>query len=601
MKLDVPQRSSLLWKIIIIYIILTGIPVIVIFSIASSYWWESSEETSIQHSEKMLQYSRELISNQLDQMENLSTWIYFDPELVAKINENTKLSNENKIPEIRSSFERLFNIMALLRPDVYNYYYFNLEGKLIYVYNNGLWIDYSPRIDYNPVAEPWFTSTKDAEGKTVLISQSLPLHKKDQPIFSMARLIKLSTEPIGVVLIDFNFNVLKDILGKSSEDENSSLLVSDLQGNLVYSTGLLDRETDKVLPSQIWKPAESGFNGSHKIRWKDKEYLLVYETLNKYDLKLIHLLPVANLISEKMAFMLKLSLILLVSMLSMMLVSMYFLYNRIKPLKLLARMMKMTDEDRFLMRFPVTSRDEIGVLGDSFNSMMARIHELIQKDFINKIHLVETEKALLEAQINPHFLYNTLDTIRFKAIERGDIDVSEMLLALSTNLRYTLSSTSQMVHIHDEVEWLERYIYLQKLRFQERFEVFFEIDITIYDIYIYRLILQPFVENAIIHGFKHTEADGILHINGYLQDNRFLIFEIVDNGCGFPVETDTTIRYDSFRSLNRGRIGIYNAVSRLFLYYEERCEIEITSIPDKRTAIRIKIDLGGHGYENPAD
>src|SRR5690606_40191825 len=113
--------------------------------------------------------------------------------------------------------------------------------------------------------------------------------------------------------------------------------------------------------------------------------------------------------------------------------------------------------------------------------------------------------------------------------------IARMLFVLSTNLRYTISNISNEVTIKDEVNWLENYIYLQKIRFQDRFDVFFQIDVNIYDKKIHRLILQPFVENAILHGFKNMESGGILNINGYLENNK-LCFEIVDNGCGFQTE-----------------------------------------------------------------
>lgn len=558
-------------------------------------------ESSIKHSEKILQYSKELVDVHLKQMENLTLSLYYEPELASLLGSPDLTTNTQIRSVVTPLFEKLFHNMSHSRPDVFNYYYYDLKGNLIYVYLNGVWIDYMPQTNYNPVHEAWFKETLATSGKINIIRTTLPIQKATDPLFSMSRLIKLSTDPIGVVLMDFNFNVMKDVIGKSSFDNNSVFVISDLQGNMIYNSDLQTAQ-NKTLPTDILQAVNSQSTGSVKLKLENKDYLIVYETLDRFSLKLIHMIPISYLISENMNYMLIINLSIFILMLLLIILSIYYFNRKMVPLEQLNQVMDRSVKEPFDTRTTVTTTDEIGRLGLSFNKMMSRLQELFEKDYKNKIDMVESEKKMLEAQINPHFLYNTLDTIRFTALQQGNKEVGKMLYALSTNLRYTISNTSNQVTIKEEVQWLERYIYLQQLRFKDRFEVFFQIDVTIYHLSIYRLILQPFIENAIIHGFQDTETGGILHINGYLENKRLLYFEIVDNGRGFAEKLDQLITIHNVQEINQHKIGMYNALSRLFLYYGDQCTVCLSSTPGKRTAIQIRIELDEEAaHENRTD
>ncbi|TBL73328.1 cache domain-containing sensor histidine kinase [Paenibacillus thalictri] len=581
-------KDKLVWKIAFSYLALTAVPFIVSYALTSTYWWNSSMATSIDHSEKILHYSKELVDVHLRQMESLTLSLYYEPDLSALLARPDLTTNANVRSVVTPRFEKLFRNMSNSRPDVFNYYYYDLNGNLIYVYLNGVWIDYAPQTKYNPVGEPWFRETVQAGGRIHIIRTTLPIQKPTDPLFSMSRLIKLSTDPIGVVLMDFNFNVMKDVIGQSSFNDNSAFVISDLRGNMIYDSRLQTAEHGS-LPPEIQQSIDTGPSaGSFKTKLNGQQYLIVYETLDRFSLKLIHMIPISYLISENMAYILNINVILIILMLLLICVSLYYFNRKMIPLVNLAQVMSGSVKEPFDTRVPVSTTDEIGRLSFSFNKMMSRLHELFNKDYKNRLAMAESEKKMLEAQINPHFLYNTLDTIRFTAIRDGNEKVGKMLFALSTNLRYTISDTSGKVTVKEEVQWLERYIYLQQLRFQDRFEVFFQIDVHVHQLRIHRLILQPFIENSILHGFQDIESGGILHVNSYL-DKDALYFEIVDNGCGFPGELNQFVTNDNIQSLGRDKIGMVNALSRLFLYYGERCDVYLRSIPGKGTSVRIRL------------
>lgn len=581
------RKHSLIWKITVSYLLLTAVPIFVSYVFISVYWWNTAKDTSIEQSRKILQYSKYMMEAQLLQMEKLTGSIFSNTELLGMLDAAGEGLTQERRVLIGQQFDTLFFQMSYSRPDLFKYYFYDALGNLIYF--NGLQVAMPGFWQYNPQFEDWFEHTRLADGKSVFISTKLPFQDKSQTVFSISRLIKSKTNAVGVVLIDFNFSVLQEMAARSSQDNNSELIIADFDGSIIHqNTRLL--APDQPLVPEIRLPANSTLAGSETVRIGGASYLMIYDTLEKYTIKLIHLIPVSSVVSENMHVMLSLSVAVFLFMLLMLAVTIYYFTRRIRPLNRLAATMQHKIEQPFTHRVPVTTRDEIGTLEASFNDMMERLQELFERDYKHRLEKAEAQKALLEAQINPHFLYNTLDTIRFKALERGNEEVSNMIFALSVNLRYTIANTDKQVTVKEEVEWLERYMYLQKLRFKNRFETFFQIDISIHREKIYRLILQPFIENAILHGFKNTKSGGILHINGYRDpESRRLCFDIVDNGSGFDYEIHERVGPETVASRSRERIGMHNALHRLFLYYRDDCEVLIDSIPGVRTAIQIRI------------
>ncbi len=593
---SITWKQSLVWKITLSYLLFTVLPFMLFYAFTFGYWWNSSVDKTVAHTEKLLQYDKNLIQIHLDQMRKLSVSIYYDQLLMSLLQSEDLPTDEKKQVQMIYQFDHLFQTMSETRSDIFNYYYFDLNGGLMYVYNNGILNSFTPLIKYNPGAEAWFRQVKEANGKDLLLTAELPIHPKSDSFLSMARLIKNNTQPIGVILLDFNFNVLNKTIDRSNLDNDSDFIISDQTGRVVYSTrdqppyGRKDNLTGDIHAS-----IAAGNSGSFRTEIGQAQYLVVYDTLNPFSLKLLHLIPISQLIYKPLNHIVLINLFIFLSMLVFISLSIYYFYRRMNPLKKLSSIMDHVIAEPFDQRFQDSTIDEIGKLSFSFSKMMNRIHDLIEVDYKNKIKIAESEKKMLESQINPHFLYNTLDTIRFKSIEKGHAEVADMLLALSKNLQYTVTKLGKKVKVVEEIEWLERYIYLQKLRFKERFEAFFEIDIAIFDIDIYPLVLQPFVENAILHGFRNTESGGILHINGYLDQSEWICFEIVDNGCGFDREVDRTYRLHDVEQPEHEGIGISNVLNRLFLYYGDLCEVDVSSRPGKYTAIRIKLH---QPYEN---
>ncbi len=239
----------------------------------------------------------------------------------------------------------------------------------------------------------------------------------------------------------------------------------------------------------------------------------------------------------------------------------------------------------------VESRDEMGQIADNFNTMTGKVQSLIEEVRSAGEKQRDAEIRALEAQINPHFLYNTLDSINWMAIEKGEYQISRMVRNLGVILRYSVDKSNKMATVAEMADWLEKYVSLQRMRFNDAFECEIHVQPETEEIRVYKLLLQPFVENAIVHGFKGIEWGGILRVDVMLSENRDEMDIIIeDNGKGISRELAEKFNDRDTALQDDGRsIGLHNAFSRMQMYYGNRASWNVSSIPDVGTVITLKI------------
>ena len=233
---------------------------------------------------------------------------------------------------------------------------------------------------------------------------------------------------------------------------------------------------------------------------------------------------------------------------------------------------------------------EIETIASQYNSTMNRLEEATEKERYLDEQKRNAEITALEAQINPHFLYNILDTINWIAISKKEFEISRAICALASILRYGINKSNRIVTIREEIEWLNQYLFLQQTRLKEEFESDIDIRPETLDWEIHKLLMQPFVENAIIHGFEGVRRKHILKISIYLDEKDNLKIEIYDNGRGMPKEIVEEINCGVFPDTKeKNHIGMENAIGRIHLYYGEQAEVKLQSQENEYTKVQITI------------
>ncbi len=239
------------------------------------------------------------------------------------------------------------------------------------------------------------------------------------------------------------------------------------------------------------------------------------------------------------------------------------------------------------------SQDELGQIASNFNDMTGKVRDLIEEVTEATDRQKEAEIRALEAQINPHFLYNTLDSINWMAIEKEEYEISKMLRNLGVILRYSIDKSNYITNIAQVADWLEKYVSLQQMRFNDSFRFELNVAEEAKAAEIHKLLIQPFVENAIIHGFKEMDMGGLLRIDMFLSEDKQLLNVIIeDNGKGMSREQTKLFnnREEAIRDEGTS-IGLYNAFLRLDMYYGDKATWNVSSMEGMGTVITLSIPI----------
>jgi sensor histidine kinase YesM len=274
-----------------------------------------------------------------------------------------------------------------------------------------------------------------------------------------------------------------------------------------------------------------------------------------------------------------------------------FLMRRIlHPIDTIVSAMKEVQKGASNQKIEVKGTNELWQLAEQYNNMidaLQRQQEEVQRQFNEKTQSIEqknrAERTALESQINAHFLCNTLNAINYNVIEAGNYEVATLLKKLSNILYYTFSQKSPDVTLGQELDWVQQYLYLQKYRLGDRFSYEVNFPEEYREWPCCKLVLQPFVENSILHGFENREKGGMIWITGQPEEGRFRL-ELRDNGCGMPpevrqgiqktIETGETLSFDGTGT----GIGIRNVITRLKMFYGEQFAVAMNTAEGEGTS-----------------
>jgi two-component system sensor histidine kinase YesM len=231
-------------------------------------------------------------------------------------------------------------------------------------------------------------------------------------------------------------------------------------------------------------------------------------------------------------------------------------------------------------------------LARNFNMMMEKLKDLLQKYMDEQNEKRKAELEALQNQINPHFLYNTLDSIIYLIDTNDNKSAHDMVAALAKFFRISISKGQTIIPVENEVEHARNYLIIQKMRYKEMFNFGIKVNPECYKYSVIKLILQPVVENSITHGIKNKTDPGFIEIKGEIKDG-FLVFSIFDNGFGMLPEKIQEI-YDSFKDPNSHQgVGLKNVYQRLTICYGSRADVRISSELDEGTTVQLIIPLEG--------
>jgi two-component system sensor histidine kinase YesM len=252
--------------------------------------------------------------------------------------------------------------------------------------------------------------------------------------------------------------------------------------------------------------------------------------------------------------------------------------------------MKEAEEGNLGVRFEGRQEDEIGYLGKSFNTMIEEVQKLLDLVYREQQSKREAELKILQEQIKPHFLYNTLDTIHWMAQEHGARDIVQVVDALTSLFRIGLSRGKEMIRVSDELEHVRSYLIIQKARYEDKFDFSLRTDQEVLSSMVLKLTLQPLVENAIYHGIKERRGHGTIQVEAERRDGM-LVLRVSDDGVGMSPAKLEEVRALLAPSHPHGDglagYGIHNVHERIQLSFGARYGLRFESAPDRGTTVEI--------------
>lgn len=401
----------------------------------------------------------------------------------------------------------------------------------------------------------------------------------------------------GYIVCDIDSKALKKIISKYNVDDEMFIWIQPQGDRPVLSCGKLEddcRASYKKLSNMIRKKEGS----AQDIRINDRELFSVYQ--EDYNLGAFSIMPKELLAKNEKVLNQNLLLITMI-MLAVTSISFYFVSKSLsRPLEDMTKTVKRIQAGETHLRMENLKEDEAGELGKSFNNMLDQIEGLIAREYENKLLLNHAQYQALQAQINPHFLYNTLDTMGSIAEIDGCDQVSALCQSLAELFRYSLNMKKPFSTVSQEMVHLKNYIYIMNIRMQNQIRYTFDINDTILNDELPRISIQPLVENAINHGLKNYKGEKKIYICACPEEQN-LVITVEDNGVGMSEERIRELFEESpDQGDKRDSIGILNIHKRMRLLFGEQYGVKIESTPGKGTRVILTVPRkkqGGKYFE----
>lgn len=515
-------------------------------------------------------------------MEDVSSILYYNPIINSYL--MTKPENLwNKEAEEQKIVALLDSIMKM-RSDIVSIYIFGRDGQVITNERNYKLKEY---VDIRELS--WYTEAIKKQGLPVVSSSHVQNFIKDRHnwVVSLSRQINAfqTQEHLGVLLIDLNYKAITDICSKINLGQKGYVFILDEAGNIVYHpqqqliyTRLKSENIEKILNT-----TQRSFIDAEG---KEKK-LVTIKTLPKVGWKIVGVSYLDDLSLSKDDIRNSYIMITLVCLLIATLISAKIASNISRPIKKLETLMRRVEGGDFDVDIDIRSNDEIEHLGTSFKVMLQRIKELMKQTKEDQAAIRRSELKALQAQINPHFLYNALDAIVWMAESKKHDKVVLMTSALAKYFRISLSKGKEVIQVKDEIEHIKNYLVIQKIRYDKKLEYTIDVDQDILKYDILKLVLQPLVENSIYHGIKNLPGGGTVEIIGKQVDDKILL-QVKDNGVGIPEERlENILQSESEDKVRTGGVGLKNVHERIQLYYGEAYGLSIESKVNVGTTVNV--------------
>ena len=573
----------------------------------------------------LVQNTRLKIQDTMEEYENMALNFYNDSRIIRAISENSSLP-ENRSPGQEQLFQTntflIENRLYSLRQNkkhIVNIQFVTPSRQYHMVEDNGFQRGGTIRDLDVFYKSDFYLVPQDKRGYPVWMDdkeQTGIFYKNEQVVYGFANIITMEIavyEPntrdfLGILLFNIDRSTFSDIETPSGNNDQGNIFLIGKSGVLTWFDPSIKSPSFPRIP-ELFEEMLQKRKSIEQIQLDRQNILLAYEQIPDTEMFACYIASLDTLLAHSYHIRNLCVLVLIGTVIACFILSYYVTFSISDPLKKLNRVMKKTGSGKWTARYENSGHDEITALGDRFNEMAENTNQLIDQVYLSEIHRQKLQlswkNAQLDAmlmQINPHFLYNTLDIIRWEAMYEadGESPVTEMIEKFSRLCRLGMKTGGNTITLREGIEHASIYLDVINFRHSEKIQLFLETEVDDQSVYIPQFILQPIMENAVVHAFGDASSGYFIRIHSSACDNVLHIL-VEDNGRGMEKNELHSLQH----SLNRDEapdesIGLVNVNQRIRLFYGESYGLQISSTPGKGTRIEILLPLRNHS-ENMTD
>ncbi len=570
--------------------------VVIVVAISLRFTRTSVFDNAVVYTRTIVRQTNQNIDSYIDYMDNIVTMVSGSRDTQSFLYD--KDEETLQISECRQRLVEQFRTILKSRNDIRNIGLIQKDGNRLF--NNG-GQQKNAYLDLDTQA--WYKNAITSNRSVLTSSHVQHVIRGERPwVITVSRGVRNFTgsgNREGVVFIDLNYSAISELCDQNSIGSKGYVFLLDQDGNVVYHpqqqqlyNELQTENIDLVMNTD----KETLMDGSG-----DNARIYTISRSEKTGWTVVGCTNVAELLKDskkaRSIYVLVAAILVVVALV----LSNFIARNITRPLQQLRDSMARVQEGDFgAAEVEVTSRNEVGSLTRSFNVMTSRIQELMKQNIYEQQQKRKSELKALQSQINPHFLYNTLDSIIWMAEGKKNEEVVVMTASLARLLRQSISNEEEQVPIGQEVEYARSYLTIQKMRYKDKLEFQIQVDAQIMGVPIIKLVLQPLIENAIYHGLKYKEGKGLLIVRGY-REGENAVLQIRDNGAGMDEQTLSHIFEKHKVNYRSNGVGVYNVQKRLQLYYGMDYGITYSSKQGEGTTASIVIPMNVIPMKQEAD
>lgn len=547
---------SQIFTVVVIMLVMT-VTMISFFSFVNIYE-EATKENVITSSEQAVFQVENTVENYQEDIENLMNMI---------------LAN---ISEDQESTDQFFKSLFQIKSEVASVTTYDMNGRLLNAWSDGKIL--KEHINENLSYDENLSQKMHTDRLNITKPHVETLFKDYYPWVVTISQYKENEKGERIqVAMDVKFSNIAKYVDGVGIGQHGYCYIADENGNIIY------HPQQQLIYAGLKKENYKDYSdGTHT----ESNVIYSVKSLERSDWKIVGVCFADEMITNKVEALAKNLIIISIGVLFVTILA-GGIFSKLfsKPANDLAKAMQKfeNDTDKFVFE-PIEGTAEITSLTESFEHMVLQIQELVEKVRQEEISLRKTELKALQAQINPHFLYNTLDAIAWMCEEERHKDAVEMVNALARLFRISISRGHELISIEKEIEHAKSYLKIQNFRYKNQFTYDFEVDDTCLSYLCNKITLQPIIENAIYHGIDRMVDEGRIEIRIF-QDHEKIVFEVEDNGVGMTEEQCQEILQKD--SGDKAGIGIKNVNDRIKIYFGEEYGITIHSELDEGTCVTI--------------